>query len=158
MTDGNLVKKLTVTGPGQVFYQCHILRDIENYEKQNKYLTGWQLDLSQPNYKYCVPRGATEQQMKDWISEVFPERSPEEQQALQERVISLSRAFTEAFPKDFTPYLDARYDFRLSTRDGTTLNWLVYEYEHSDGQPFRNSLFIEALDIPLSTSTPNPTP
>jgi len=158
MTDVNLIKKLEVTGPGQVFYQCHLLRDIENYKKQNKYLAGWGLDLSQPDYKYCAPRPGSEQLIKDLISKSFPTLSPEKQQALLARELSLSQAFMEAVPKDYIPYLDARYTFFLTKTDDTTINWIVLEYEYSEAHPTGELSFKEVLDIPLPASTPTSTP
>jgi hypothetical protein len=152
--------KLIITGPGQVFYQCNLPKQIEQIKKKNKYLTGWQFDLSQPNYKYCVPIAATEQQIKDYISDKLSGSSPEEQQASLERIISLSRAFTEAVPKDFTPYLDARYAFWIETMDGTTINWLLYEYDYSKEHPKGEWWLQGVLDIlpPASTPTSTPTP
>ena len=155
MHDRKLIKELTVTGPGQVFYQCHILRDIEQTKKQNKHLVGWELDLSQPNYKYCGPWKATEQNIKDGISKHFSTLSPEKQQALVERDLTLSRAFMEAVPKDYIPYLDAYYAFFLNGDNYHLVAWRVFTNPYPENS---SSSFIEVLDIPLPASTPTSTP
>ena len=158
MHDRKLIKELTVTGPGQLFYMCHILRDSEQAKKQNRFLGGWELDLSQPNYKYCVPWTATEQSIKDWISKNRATLSPEKQQAAVERKIALSQAFMEAVPKDYIPYLDAYYVFHLNVDDDdTTYNWRVYGKTYSNSKTTWTRP-IDVLDIPLPASTPTSTP
>ena len=149
--------KLTITGPGQVFYQCDLPKQIERIKKQNKILGGWELDLSQPDDKYCVPWTGTEQSIKDWISKDFSTLSPEKQQALVERDLALSQAFMEAVPNDYIPYLDAYYAFYLNGDNNNPIDWRVYANSYPENS---SSSFIEALDIlppaSIPTSTPNP--
>jgi len=160
-------QKYEITGPGQVFYQCGIQKVIEQNEKEKKYLSGFDLNLTQAKFKYCGFASLTDKYIKKSYSQLLPKPSPEELQALIERKLMLSQAFTKAIPKDHIIYLDAYYVFFLNAYDNMddimdkdigydiAINWRVYGKTYLDSKEKLNPLPIEVLDV-LPVFTPNP--